>query len=88
MHGKSIRAFSLAASDPSIMVAGALDGVYRSKDGGDTWERISSAAQSEIKNIESIAIDPKNPNAVYAGPGTLPGRQMTAARTGTISIRG
>src|SRR6185437_9872499 len=67
MHGKSIRAFSLAASDPSIMVAGALDGVYRSKDGGDTWERISSAAQSEIKNIESIAIDPKNPNAVYAG---------------------
>ena len=67
MHGKSIRAFSLAASDPSVMVAGALDGVYRSKDGGDNWERISTSSQNEIKNIESIAIDPKDPNAVYAG---------------------
>jgi photosystem II stability/assembly factor-like uncharacterized protein len=67
MHGKSIRAFSLAVSDSSVMVAGALDGVYRSKDGGDTWERISSSMQNEIKNIESIAIDPKDPNIVYAG---------------------
>ena len=67
MHGKSIRAFSLAASDPSVMVAGALDGVYRSKDGGDSWERISSSSQNEIKNIESIAIDPRDPNVVYAG---------------------
>jgi photosystem II stability/assembly factor-like uncharacterized protein len=67
MRGKSIRAFSLAPSDSSVMIAGALDGVYRSKDGGDTWERISAASLSDIKNIESIAIDPKDSNAIYAG---------------------
>src|ERR1700692_3835948 len=50
-----------------ILVAGALDGVYRSKDGGDSWERLSPANSSEIKNIESIAVDPKDPNTVYAG---------------------
>lgn len=67
MHGKSIRAMAIAASDHKVLVAGALDGVYRSTDYGDNWQRISSANLSDIKNIESIAVDPKNPNVVYAG---------------------
>ena len=67
MHGKSIRALAMSASDPKVLVAGALDGVFRTKDGGNSWERMSPASQAEIKNIESIAIDPKDPNVVYAG---------------------
>ena len=67
MHGKSVRAMAIAASDSSVLVAGALDGVYRSNDEGKSWTRISSSNSSEIKNIESIAVDPKNPNTVYAG---------------------
>ena len=67
MKGKSIRALSMATSNPKILVAGALDGVYRSNDGGDTWNRISPENHENIKNIESIAIDPKNPDVVYAG---------------------
>ena len=46
---------------------GALDGVFRTRNGGDSWERISPASLAEVKNIESIAIDPKNPDVVYAG---------------------
>lgn len=67
MHGKGIRVLAMAASDSNVLVAGALDGVYRTKDGGDTWLRISPANHAEIKNIESIAIDPKDPNVIYAG---------------------
>jgi photosystem II stability/assembly factor-like uncharacterized protein len=67
MHGKSVRALAISASDSKILVAGALDGVFQSKNGGNSWERISSSSQAEIKNIESIAIDPKNPDVVYAG---------------------
>ena len=67
MHGKSIRAMAMSASNPKILVTGALDGVFRSNDGGNNWERISPANHAEIKNIESIAIDPKDPNVVYAG---------------------
>jgi photosystem II stability/assembly factor-like uncharacterized protein len=67
MHGKSVRALAIAASDPKILVAGALDGVYRSKDSGSHWERISPANDANIKNVESIAIDPQDPARVYAG---------------------
>ena len=67
MHGKSIRAFAIAASDSKVLTAGALDGVYRSNDGGNQWQRISPANHAEIKNIESIAVDPSNPSVVYAG---------------------
>src|SRR5208337_1790670 len=66
MHGKSIRAMAMYKGDSRVLVAGALDGVYRSNNGGDTWERLS-ANSAEIKNIESIAVDPKDPNTVYAG---------------------
>jgi photosystem II stability/assembly factor-like uncharacterized protein len=66
MHGKSIRAMALAVSDSRTMVVGALDGVFRSTDGGKIWQKISSSS-SDIHNIESIAIDPKNTNVVYAG---------------------
>ncbi|HEY3927021.1 MAG TPA: transcriptional regulator [Candidatus Koribacter sp.] len=72
MRGKSIRALTIAPSNPKILVAGALDGVYRSTDGAATWQRISPEGHEEIKNIESIAIDPKNPDVIYAGTWHLP----------------
>ncbi len=67
MHGKSIRGLAMFHGNSSVLVAGALDGAYRTKDGGNTWERLSPAGSAEIKNIESIAVDPKDANTVYAG---------------------
>jgi photosystem II stability/assembly factor-like uncharacterized protein len=67
IKGKSVRALSIALSNPKVLVAGALDGVFRSNDGGDSWKLISPPEHKDIRNIESIAIDPKDPNVVYAG---------------------
>ena len=63
---------AMAPSDPNLLVIGALDGVFRSKDGGQTWERISPDNNAEIKDIESLAIDPQNPDIIYPGSGHLP----------------
>ncbi len=66
MRGKSVRAMAISVSDHKVVVAGALDGVYRSTDGGNNWQKISPN-DGVVKNIESIAVDPKDPNVVYAG---------------------
>ncbi|HXB61800.1 MAG TPA: hypothetical protein VNU94_02965, partial [Acidobacteriaceae bacterium] len=72
LRGQSVRALVAAPSDPSILVAGALSGVYRSEDGGRSWERISPAGSTEIHEIESLAVDPHDPAIIYAGTWHLP----------------
>ena len=72
MQGQSVRALAQAASDPKIWVAGTLKGVYRSQDGGRNWTLISPPGSVEIHEVESIAIDPVNPQIIYAGTWHLP----------------
>lgn len=72
MKGRSIRALASAPSNPSVVVAGALDGVYRSTDAGNHWSLISPEGSKEIHEIESLAIDPRDPQVIYAGTWHLP----------------
>ena len=81
LHGKSLRALSMAASNPKILVVGALDGIYRSVNGGRDFDRISPANHAEIKNVESIAIDPVNPDVIYAGTWHLPWKTEDGGKT-------
>ncbi len=71
MRGKSVRTLALAEYDSKTLVAGTVDGVFRTNDGGDSWKQISPG-HADIHNIESIALDPKDPNVVYAGTRHLP----------------
>jgi photosystem II stability/assembly factor-like uncharacterized protein len=81
IHRESVRALALAPSDPNAIAVGALDGVHRSLDGGETWEKITPANQAELKNFESIAFDPTSVNIVYAGTWHLPWKTDDGGRT-------
>lgn len=76
LDGHAIRALAQSPSDPQELVAGALDGVFLSLDAGASWRRISPANDAELHNIDSIAIDPKNQRAIYAGTFHLPWKTM------------
>ncbi|MFY9608715.1 MAG: YCF48-related protein [Blastocatellia bacterium] len=74
----SIRSLAIAPSDSNFLIAGSanddssLNGVFRSTDAGKTWERISPIGDKEIRNIESVAIDPRDSNVLYVGTWHLP----------------
>ena len=74
----SVRSLAIAPSNSNFLIAGSanddpkLNGVFRSTDAGKNWERISPEGDKEIRNIESIAINPRNTNIIYVGTWHLP----------------
>jgi photosystem II stability/assembly factor-like uncharacterized protein len=76
LKDQSVRSVAQAPSDPNILVVGTLEGIFRSQDHGESWERISPAPPDplsrEIHEVESLAIDPRKPDTIYAGTWHLP----------------
>ena len=72
LHRQSVFAFAQAPSNSHILFAGTLRGVFRSDDSGATWTQISPPGSHEIHEIESLAVDPNDPDVVYAGTWHLP----------------
>ncbi len=71
----SIGAIAVAPSDPKVIYAGtgesdirsdlaSGDGVYRSSDGGETWQNVGLR---DTRQISRIVVDPQNANIVYVG---------------------
>ncbi|MGB7985988.1 MAG: transcriptional regulator [Terracidiphilus sp.] len=81
LKGQSIRAFAQAPSNPDTLVAGTLDGVYRSTDGGSNWSQISPVGSQEIHEVESLAIDPLDSNIIYAGTWHLPWKTIDGGKS-------
>ena len=81
MKGESIRSLAAAPSDPKVVIAGTLQGVFRSTDTGVHWSIISPAGSKEIHEVESIAIDPANPQTIYAGTWHLPWKTTDGGAT-------
>lgn len=62
LENVSIRAFAIDPRNPDSMVAGGLNGVWKSSDSGRSWRKIS-----EHVNVESLAIDPRRGDTIYVG---------------------
>ncbi len=88
LKGQSIHALAQAPSDPRILFAGTLKGVYRSNDSGATWVQISPEGDREIHEVESLAVDPGNPDIVYAGTWHLPWKTTDGGKTWKSIKRG
>jgi len=88
MRGQSVRSLTYAPSQPKILVAGTLEGVFRSEDGGEHWERISPKDNAEIHEVESVAVDPVDADIIYAGTWHLPWKTIDGGKNWTSIKKG
>jgi len=58
----SVRAIAVDPHDADFLLAGGLTGVYRTTNGGRSWEQISDQV-----NVESLAIDPRTRDRIFVG---------------------
>lgn len=72
LSGTSVFSLAIYAKDSNWIAAGARDGVHLSKDGGQTWERISPIDNRELQPVMSLAFDPRTEKTIYAGTPHLP----------------
>jgi photosystem II stability/assembly factor-like uncharacterized protein len=58
----SVRAIAVDPNDANFVVVGGLTGVYRSRNAGRSWTKISDQI-----NVESLAIDPRSNKRIFVG---------------------
>jgi photosystem II stability/assembly factor-like uncharacterized protein len=81
LSGEMVRTVEQSASAPEIFVAGARSGIFRSVDSARTWQRISPPGDAELRNVDSLAIDPRDPQIIYAGTYHLPWKSSDGGKT-------
>jgi photosystem II stability/assembly factor-like uncharacterized protein len=88
LTGQAVRALIQAPSNPDLLIAGTLEGVFGSRDAGASWQRLSPESSRELRNIDSLAVDPRQPDVIYAGTFHLPWKTSDGGRTWTSIHRG
>ncbi|MCI0662956.1 MAG: hypothetical protein L0220_17955, partial [Acidobacteria bacterium] len=81
MHGRAVRGLVQSANDAKVLVAAALDGIYRTVDRGQFWHRITPANDPELRGFHSVAVDPRDVNIIYVGTNHLPWKTLDGGET-------
>ena len=60
-------AIAIDPANSQKIIVGSVGGLYTSEDGGRSWNKADGALQAMSPCVLSVAIDPSNPDMIYAG---------------------
>jgi len=84
LKNEAIHSLTQASSNPDVLVVGTNRGVFRSMNAGDTWAQLQTAATPGLVNVESLAVDPRNADVIYAGTWYLPYKTIDGGNSWNI----
>lgn len=87
LKNEAIHALAQSPTNPDTLLIGTNSGVYRSRDAGESWEKLPTVGMTNA-NIESLAIDPRDDKVVYAGSWHLPFKTTDGGQTWQVTNKG
>jgi photosystem II stability/assembly factor-like uncharacterized protein len=90
LKNEALHSLTQSDSNPNVLIAGTFNGIFRSDNSGDSWTQLPTYATPGLVHVESLAIDPRTSNTIYAGTWYLPykstdgGQNWKSIKTGII----
>ena len=72
LKNEALHSLIQADADPDVLIAGTFNGIFRSDNSGDSWTQLPTYKTAGLVHVESLAIDPRTANTIYAGTWYLP----------------
>src|SRR5882672_5828034 len=72
LKNEALHSLTQSDSNPSVLIAGTFNGMFRSDDSGETWTQLPTSTTPGLVHVESLAIDPRTASTIYAGTWYLP----------------
>ncbi len=81
LKNEALHSLTQAAANPDVLIAGTFNGIFRSDNAGDTWTQLPTFTTAGLVHVESLAIDPRTANTIYAGTWYLPYKSTDGGKT-------
>ncbi len=88
LRNEALHSLAQSESNPNILLAGTITGIYRSSDAGETWSALPTSRTPGLIDVESLAIDPRDSNVIYAGTWYLPYKSTDGGQSWRIIKNG
>jgi photosystem II stability/assembly factor-like uncharacterized protein len=72
LKNEALHSLTQSEANPDVLIAGSFNGIFRSDNSGDTWTQLPTSNTPGLVHVESLAIDPRTTNTIYAGTWYLP----------------
>lgn len=72
LKNEALHSLTQSDSNPNVLIAGTFNGIFRSDNSGDSWTQLPTYNTPGLVHVESLAIDPRTTNTIYAGTWYLP----------------
>ena len=81
LKNEALHSLTQAEANPNVLIAGTFNGIFRSDNAGDTWTQLPTSSVAGLVHVESLAIDPRTTNTIYAGTWYLPYKSTDGGKT-------
>jgi photosystem II stability/assembly factor-like uncharacterized protein len=88
LRNEALHSMTQSTMNPDMLVVGTNSGIFRSMDAGDNWKKLDTSSVAGLQNVESLAIDPRNTDVVYAGTWYLPYRSKDGGKSWAVTKQG